>query len=200
MRKGDRTKQAVLDHALARASERGLEGLSIGELAGEVGMSKSGLFAHFGSKEDLQLEVIRAAAERFVRVVIAPALREPRGLPRVWALFERWLAWDDSDAMPGGCVFHTFSAELDDRPGPLRDALVAYQRDWIDALAQAAAIAVDEGHFRPDLDTAQFAFEFQAIAMGYLHASRLLADDASLARARAAFERLVDSARTVPVA
>src|SRR5687768_8025264 len=136
MSKGEETRREILGSALSLASEVGLEGLSIGLLAGRVGMSKSGLFAHFESKERLQVAVLEEATRRFVDLVVAPALRAPRGKPRVVALLERWLSWSQQDFMPGGCIFLSASGELDDRPGPARDALVASQRDWQDTLAE----------------------------------------------------------------
>jgi AcrR family transcriptional regulator len=193
--KGDDTRATVLTAALAMASEDGLLGLSIGKLAGKVGMSKSGLFAHFSSKENLQVQILDEAASRFVSLVVAPALREARGEPRVRALFERWLSWEDATFLPGGCIFIAAAVELDDKPGPARDRLVASQRDWLDALATAARIAVSEGHFRRSLDPHQFAHEFYSLAYGHHFLSRLLEDKRSIARTRAAFERLVLDAR-----
>lgn len=198
MTKGEDTRQAILAEALALASEVGLSGVTIGALAERVKMSKSGLFAHFSSKDNLDVAILEEAKRRFVDLVIVPALRERRGEPRVRALIERWLAWTEQDFMPGGCVFHAAAAELDDKPGPARDALVASQKDWLATLAQAARIAVEEGHFRPDLDPAQFAFEAYALASGSHALSRLMRDEASGRRARAAFERLVADARRSP--
>ncbi|HEV3051234.1 MAG TPA: TetR/AcrR family transcriptional regulator, partial [Longimicrobium sp.] len=137
---------------MASASVEGLEGISLGRLAAELGMSKSGLFAHFASKEALQLDVLQAAADRFMEVVVRPAMAEPRGEPRVRSLFEHWLVWERHESLPGGCIFMHAAAELDDRPGPTRDALVQWQRQWLDALAKAARLAVEAGHFRADLD------------------------------------------------
>jgi AcrR family transcriptional regulator len=193
MTKGEETRASVLSAALSLASEEGLAGLTIGRLADQVGMSKSGLFAHFSSKENLQVEILRAAIDRFVSRVIAPALRAKRGEPRVVALFERWLAWKDE--LPGGCIFAVASVELDDKPGPARDVLVASQKDWIEALATAARIAVEEQHFRRDLDVAQFAHEIYCLGYGHLHVVRLLRDPKADARIQAAFERLLADAR-----
>ena len=148
MTKGEETRAAILDQAVTMATRIGLEGLSIGSLAGETGMSKSGLFAHFESKQNLQLAVLQTSVDRFISQVVAPALGEARGLPRVRALFENWLAWSNDPGRPGGCFFIAAANELDDRPGPLRDRLVAYQRDWLEALATAARIAVEESHLR----------------------------------------------------
>ncbi len=190
MTKGEDTKAAILRTALERASRLGFVGLSLGSLAQDTGLSKSGLFAHFGSKEDLQLQILDASAETFVDQVVAPALSKPRGLPRVRALFDGWMEW--SGDLPGGCVFLAIAVEVDDQPGPVRDRLVAYQRDWADHLAGAAAIAVTEGHFRADLDTRQFAHEFSGVYLAYHHHSRLMQDPEAEARARRAFEGLID--------
>ena len=145
MGKGEQTRGAILERGVALASVVGLEGLSIGELAAATGLSKSGLFAHFGSKEALQIQVLESAAARFVDMVFAPALKEPRGEPRLRALFENWLAWEASDFLPGGCLFMATAAELDDRPGPVRDHLVRTLNDWLDTVANAVRLAVTEG-------------------------------------------------------
>ena len=194
--KGAQTREAILDSALSLASVGGLSGLSIGSLAREVGLSKSGLFAHFGSKEELQIAVLQTAADRFVAEVVVPALREPRGEPRVRALFERWLAWERADFLPGGCPFVAAASELDDRPGPVRDHLVRSQLDWLDALAAAARIGVTEGHFRPHLDPAQFAYEMYSLILAYHQFHRLLRDAGTEARCRQAFEGLLARSRS----
>lgn len=195
MRKGAETKQAILDRALRVASTLGLEGLTVGELASALELSKSGLFAHFGSKENLQLEVLRTASERFTQAVFVPAIRERRGEPRVRALFDRWLEWGDSEDMPGGCIFISSAFELDDRPGPLRDALVKTHRDLMDALAHAARLGVEEGHFRKELEPQQFAFEMYAVVLAHHLNARLLKDARSSKRTRQAFERLLADAK-----
>jgi AcrR family transcriptional regulator len=196
--KAEATRELILEHALAAASEVGFEGLSLGDLAKRVGMSKSGLFAHFDSKEALELEILRSAGRHFVETVVAPALRAPRGEPRVRALFENWFRWSSDSALPGGCVFISAAAELDDRPGPLRDYLVSSQRDWLSALAHAARIGIDEGHFRTDLDVDQFAHDLYSILLAYHHFHRLLKDPAGADRARRSFEGLVRDARRTP--
>lgn len=195
MSKGDETRRAILGDALAQASTMGLSGLTIGTLAKRTGMSKSGLFAHFASKESLQIQVLEEARDRFVTHVLSPALKEPRGEPRVRALFDRWLRWDKSEFQPGGCVFIAASSELDDQPGPVRDHLVAIQRDWIDALETAARIAVEEGHFRPDLDRRGWAFELWSLMLAYNWYARLLRNDDAETMARAAFDRLLARSR-----
>jgi AcrR family transcriptional regulator len=165
MSKGQETKERILGEALDLASLVGIEGLTIGELAKATEMSKSGLFAHFDSKEDLQIEVLERASVLFIDNVITPALREPRGEPRVRALFERWLAWETLRS--GGCPFMAATFELDDRPGPVRDALEATQREWIDTLTTAIRIAMDEGHFHPDIDADQLAYEIYGVFMAF---------------------------------
>ena len=193
MTKGEETRQAILARAFELATVVGVSGLSIGRLAEATGLSKSGLFAHFGSKEALEVAVVEEASRQFVQDVMVPALRQARGEPRLRALFERWLDWGER---PGGCFFVGVSAELDDRPGPARDALVQACRDWIDALATAARIAVSEGHLRPDLDPDQFAFELYGVMLGAHTFGRFLRDPAALDRARQAFERLLATSRS----
>lgn len=191
MKKGERTRTLILDDALALASEVGLEGLSIGALAGRVDMSKSGLFAHFGSKEDLQLATLRHSQERFEAAVFRPALASPRGLPRLRALFENWLAWIGRAERPGGCVILAASVEYDDRPGLVRDALVAGQRQLRGALAKAVHLAIEEGHLDAGTDPWQFVFDVMGIVLAVHHDRGLLDDPRALDRARRAFERLV---------
>lgn len=193
--KGERTREAILTHALGLATRIGFEGLTIGRLADDLQMSKSGLFAHFRSKEALQLEILRMAGARMVDSVVKPALVVPRGEPRVRALFDRWLAWERSPSLPGGCPFMAASFELDDRPGPVRDFVVQSLRDWMDTMAGAARIAVQEGHFRADLDCEQFAHDCQGIGLAFVHASRLMRDPRALERAQRAFEALLGHCR-----
>jgi AcrR family transcriptional regulator len=193
--KGEQTREAILTHALGLATRVGFEGLTIGRLAEDLRMSKSGLFAHFRSKEGLQLEILKLAGERMVDSVVRPALGAPRGEPRVRALFERWLAWEQSPSLPGGCPFMAASFELDDRPGPVRDFVVQRLRDWMDTLAGAAHIAVQEGHFRADLDCEQFAHDCQGIGLAFVHAARLMRDPRARQRAQAAFDSLLRASR-----
>jgi AcrR family transcriptional regulator len=193
MSKGAQTRERILERAFRIASRDGLEGMSLSALAAETGLSKSGLFAHFTSKEDLQVELLRRAAERFERVVWGPALRAPRGEPRLRALFDAWRAWDTDS--PGGCIFVAAAAELDDREGAPRDFLVENQVRLHGSLARAAKIAIEEGHFRPDLDCEQFAFELYGILLANNHFHRLLRDPSAARRSQAAFERLLEAAR-----
>ncbi len=195
MRKGEKTRGAILDEAVRVASEVGLEGLTIGRLAERLDLSKSGLFAHFASKEGLQVQTLDRAAERFAEVVVRPALAAPAGEPRVRALFDRWLEWPRRVRQPGGCIFVAAAAELDDRPGPARDRLVELQREWLGTLSRAARRAQELGHFRKDLDPEQFAFELHGIALTWHLHARLLRDARAADRVRAAFERLLADAR-----
>ena len=196
MAKGERTRRDIIDHAFALAQEAGLEGVSLGVLASHAGLSKSGLFAHFKSKEALQLCVLDEAAERFAATVMRPAFQQPRGEPRVRALFEHFLRWKGEENL-SGCIFMALSYEYDDRPGLIRDRLVDGLRNWHDTIRRVAQAAVEEGAFCADLDTDLFAFEFQGIVMSHHHATRLL----ELAQATrlnvAAFEALLDRSRAV---
>lgn len=193
--KGDRTKQSILEEALAHATRVGFEGLSLGELAKDTGMSKSGLYAHFASKEDLQLQVMQLAVELFIDTVVKPALGTPRGEARIRKLFELWFDWSRSSFLPGGCIFVNAANELDDRPGPVRDRLVEDQRRWLDMLARAFASGIEAGQLRPDLDCDQAAYELYGIILAYHYFSRLLRASEAEMRARLAFESLLSNAR-----
>jgi AcrR family transcriptional regulator len=195
--KGEDTRAAVLDEAMRMASTRGLRALTIGTLADRTGLSKSGLFAHFRSKEQLQLGVLERAADHYTDVVIRPALKAPRGEPRLRELFERSIRWSGGDlALPGGCIFTNLAAELDDEPpGPVRQRLVEAERDFLDTIATVFRSGVTEGHFRADVDPEQFAFDFKAVLLGYHHSRRLLDDPQAEAHARRMFEAIVRSAR-----
>jgi AcrR family transcriptional regulator len=193
VRKGELTRQAILDQAVDLARKVGLGGLTIGGLAEDLNLSKSGLFAHFRSKEALQVQVLEEASARFVDSVIRPSLTEKRGEPRIRALFERWLR--STSESSGGCLFVAAAAELDDQSGPARERLVQLQKDWLDVLAGAVRIAVAEGHFRPDVDPEQFAHDLYGIALAYHHAFRLLKDPRANERAERSFEALLHAAR-----
>jgi AcrR family transcriptional regulator len=193
MSKGFDTQTAILRQALDLSSEIGLEGLTIGALAKRVGMSKSGLYAHFESKEDLQRHVLDAAAERLTRDLVKRVFSKPRGLPRVRAMFDFWLYWVEGE-FSGGCPFISASFEFDDRKGPVRDNLVTHFNDVLGSIAKSAHIAVEEGHFRDDLDVDQFAFDFWATLLAYHHYVRLMHRDDARMRARRAFEDLIQKA------
>lgn len=195
MRKGEATRQEILEHAAGLASRVGLEGLTIGKLADDLDLSKSGLFAHFRSKEGLQVKVLEHAGARFADVVMKPALAAPRGEPRLRALFDRWRRWPRESGLPGGCFFVQAAVEFDDQPGPARELIVRQQKDFLDAIATVVRTAVDEGHFRGDVDPAQLAYELHGIMLAWHHAVRLLRDPKAEQRARAAFESLVARSR-----
>ena len=188
--KGRQTHAAILDAALGLAAHMGLEGLSIGALAEIMQMSKSGVFAHFGSREELQISVIREYHARFEQEVFVPALRAPRGLPRLHALFERWVR-RVSVEIDSGCIYISGAVDYDDRPGAVRDALVSMVRAWQSALERAIRIAVDEGHLRADIDTAQMLFEIHGLILALHHDARLLRNPDVPQRARRGFEHLL---------
>lgn len=196
MSKGERTKTAILDHATGLASQVGLTGLTIGVLADDLELSKSGLFAHFQSKEALQIDVLNHAARRFSDMVVRPALQEPRGAPRLRALFERWLNWENDIALPGGCIFVAATTELDDRPGLVRDRLVELQRDWIDTLRISFRKGIEAGLFRADADAEQFAQDMYGIMLALHFHRRLMRDRDADTRARRAFDALLERAAT----
>ena len=190
MQKGQQTRAAILEAALGLASQMGLEGLSIGALAEVTGMSKSGVFAHFGSREELQIAVIREYHRRFEEEVFFPAMREPRGVPRLHALFERWLK-RVSVERDSGCIYISGAVEFDDRPGPVRDALVSMVRAWHDALERAIRIAIEDGQLKPDTDAQQMLFEMHGLILALHHDARLMHVPGAPRRARVAFERIV---------
>lgn len=192
MGKGEATKEAILDEATRLARTVGLGGMSIGVLATNTQLSKSGLYAHFRSKESLQLQLLEHATVRYVGQVIAPALAAPRGEPRVRALFESWLHWSSA---PGGCIFTAAASEVDDQPGPVRDRVAHAQRDWLGTIAEVFRTGIAEGHFRSDADPEQFAFDFEGVMLAFHMISRLLGDKQAEARARRSFEELLSTAR-----
>lgn len=195
--KGTRTRDAILQLAVAHACTVGLAGLTIGDLATAASMSKSGMYAHFGSKEAMQIAVLDAAAQEFADVVVVPALAAPRGEPRIRALVEHWLECGRTRG-PGGCVIVKASAELDEQPGPVRDRLRTLHAALDDSIARMVDGGVREGHFAPDVDGRQFAFDLYAVMLGFYHAYRLLDDPRAEARARAAVEMLLGAARPAP--
>jgi AcrR family transcriptional regulator len=195
MSKGEQTRERIVERAMALASRDGLEGLTIGNLAEHLGLSKSGLFGHFGSKEDLQIQVLAHAAERFTERVLKPALAFPRGEARLRMLFTRWIDWGRDAHLPGGCIFQAAAAELDDKPGKARDMLVDQQKSLLDSIERMARTAMEAREFRSDLDPRQFAHDMYALVVGYHQLHRLLRDRRETARENAAFERLLDAAR-----
>jgi len=197
MSKGTLTRERIVGRAMELASVDGLNGLTLGRLADGIGMSKSGLFAHFRSKEELQRNVLEATFAAFRAFVYEPAAAEPRGEPRLRRAFERWLVWQGGrDEMPGGCLILQVSVELDDQPGPLRELLVHAMRDWRATLVAFARGAITAGHLRADANPALIAFQVEAILRGAAHDSRLLDDPLALDHARAAFDAMLNAARS----
>jgi AcrR family transcriptional regulator len=189
--KGEQTRAAILDEALKIGSRLGLEGLTIGSLADATGMSKSGLFAHFGSREDLQLAVLDHAAQRYGEVVFVPVLKIERGLPRLRALFERWLDWTIESGLPGGCIMISTAIEYDDRPGPIRDAAIANQHRGNAITQKAVRLAIEEGHLSPGTEPEQISFEMLGLVLASHNHRRLLGDKETRKRALTAFEELI---------
>lgn len=195
MSKGEATRERILDRAFLLAGRDGLEGLTIGALADELKLSKSGLFSHFGSKEELQVAVLDVASSRFTERVLLPAFKAPRGLPRLERVFEQWLDWMTDPKMPGGCIFQQANAELDDRQGRPHDVLLESQKNLVEALVKTVQLAISEGHLASDTDPRQLVYELEGIVMALNVYLRLLKDRRAVERARTAFKRLVDSHR-----
>jgi AcrR family transcriptional regulator len=194
-RKGEMTRAAILEAALAIARRDGMEGLTIGLLAERLGMSKSGVFAHFGSREDLQLAVLEEYAARFVERVLRPAVRSSRGLPRVRAIVDRWLGLL-AEELEAGCILVGGASEYDDRPGPLHDALAAIISSWKIELVRALEQAKTCGHLRRDVDVEQMVFEIYGLMLMLHQDARLLHGKDSVRRARWGLQRILDDART----
>ncbi|HEU4459002.1 MAG TPA: TetR/AcrR family transcriptional regulator [Methylibium sp.] len=192
--KGQQTRAAILEAALGLASQIGLEGLSIGALAEVTRMSKSGVFAHFGSREELQISVIREYHARFEDEVFFPAMREARGLPRLADMFERWLK-RVSVEIDAGCIYISGAVEFDDRPGPVRDALVEMVQTWRNALERAIGLAIEAGHLRAETDRTQMLFEIHGLILALHHDARFLRHAGAIDCARRGFERVVEQHR-----
>lgn len=184
--KGAVTRQAILGKAMDLASVQGLEGLTIGTLAEALGMSKSGLFAHFGSKEELQVATVEAAREVFSNRVLKIGLKAPRGLGRLCAVCAAWLDYAEQEVFTGGCFFASASLEFDSRPGPVRDLVAQAMKEWVDTLARLAAEAKEMGHLSWEVDPDQLAFEFNALALGANGAYQLYGSKVAFSQARRA--------------
>jgi len=182
--RGLRTREAILASAVNIASVQGLQGLTVGTLAAQLRMSKSGLFAHFGSKEELQLATIELARQIFIDHVSRPAISAPRGMPRLWGLLDHWLALVEKRVFSGGCFFSAASFEFDSRRGVVRDRIAAIMSEWIDVLVRAVQQAQDAGHIRSSVNPTRLAFEIQGIALGGHWAYQLLDDKQAYSRAR----------------
>lgn len=193
--KGDRTRAAIVERAVDIASVEGLEGLTIGRLADELKMSKSGVFAHFGSKEELQIATVEAARHRFVNEVFRPALKNERGYPRLVEICRAWLDYVRGDVFPGGCFFAAASFEFDGRTGPVRDAIQHMMDDWMEAIQKAVELAQAAGHLDPNVEAAQLSFEINALFFGANFAHNMWHDGKAIERARIAIEQRLESLR-----
>ena len=198
LQKGQQTKATIVDAALGLATQIGLEGLSIGALAEVARMSKSGVFAHFGSREELQLSVVREYHERFEAEVFYPVLQEKRGLPRLRQLFANWMKRTSAE-IDSGCLYISGAAEFDDRPGPVRDALASSVKTWLKAVHRAVTQARDEGHLSADLDANQMVFEIHGLILALHYEARFLKSAQSLARASLGFENILPRYGALPL-
>jgi AcrR family transcriptional regulator len=192
MRKGELTRAAILDVALDLASRDGLEGLTIGLLADKMNMSKSGVFAHFGSREDLQIEVVKLYHRHFEQEVFYPSVKEPRGLPRLQAMFAGWVK-RVSEEIASGCIYISGAVEYDDRPGAIREELAGMVRTWQGALRRCAVQAIEMAHLRPETDPDQIVYEMYGLILALHHDARFLKMPGSVNRAQLGFDRLIQS-------
>ena len=197
MHKGQQTKAAIVDAALGLASQIGLEGLSIGALAEITGMSKSGVFAHFGSREELQISVVREYHERFEREVFYPAMQAARGLPRLQAMFDNWMV-QTSNEIDSGCIYISGAVEFDDRAGPVRDALASSVTSWQAAVRRAVEQAQEQGQLQREFDPLQIAFEIHGLILALHYEARFLKAPGAAERARQGFARLLERYRAAP--
>ncbi|MDO5652754.1 MAG: TetR/AcrR family transcriptional regulator [Brachymonas sp.] len=189
--KGQHTRAVLLDAGLALSSELGLEGISIGALAEMVGMSKSGVFAHFGSRDDLQIAIINEYYQRFEEEVFQPALQQPRGLPRVRAMFENWIR-RVTEEVQSGCIFISGAVEFDDRKGQVRDALQHAMKTWLAAFRRAIEQAIEEGHMKQGIDPYQIIFELHGLILSVHYEARFLEGSNALERVKHGFERILN--------
>ena len=195
MSKGQRTRVAIVEAALEQASASGLEGLTIGALAERMKMSKSGVFAHFGSREELQIAVLQAYEVRFIDDVLKAAIPAGRGLPRLVRLLRRWLDRTEAEAQRG-CIWISGASEYDDRPGAVRDALVRMIDGWRAELGRAIEQAVDAGHLVPDTGVDELVFNINGVVLALHHDARLLRSHDASSMAWRALDRLIDALRT----
>jgi AcrR family transcriptional regulator len=188
--KGQQTKAVIIDAALGLASQIGLEGLSIGALAEVTGMSKSGVFAHFGSREELQISVIREYHARFEAEVFYAAMQKPRGVPRLQALFDNWMVQTSAE-IDSGCIYISGAVEFDDRTGPVRDALASSVGSWQSALRRAVELAQEEGQLSRESDAHQIAFEIHGLILALHYEARFLRNPSATERARQGFAHIL---------
>jgi AcrR family transcriptional regulator len=191
LHKGQTTKAAIIDAALGLASQIGLEGLSIGALAEITGMSKSGVFAHFGSREELQISVIRQYHDRFEAEVFHPAMLKPRGIPRLQALFDNWMVQTSAE-IDSGCIYISGAVEFDDRSGPVRDALASSVSSWQEALRRAVMLAQEAGQLTQEVDPLQVTFEIHGLILALHYEARFLKVPGAAERARQGFARILE--------
>lgn len=191
MKKGEDTRNSILSAGLEMASQYGLEDVTIGDLAKEMNMSKSGIFGHFQSKENLQILILNYAVEQFTESVVLPTMKVEAGIPRIKTMVDRWINW--GNGLGGGCIFVSTSNEFSERSGPVRDALVASQIAWLESLGRLAESAIKAGDFRADIDPQQFAFELYSLLLGFHHYHRLLRDEKIQEKQARALEKLIDS-------
>jgi AcrR family transcriptional regulator len=195
--KGQQTKAVIIDAALGLASQIGLEGLSIGALAEVTGMSKSGVFAHFGSREELQISVIREYHDRFEAEVFYAAMQKPRGVPRLQAMFDNWMVQTSAE-IDSGCIYISGAVEFDDRTGPVRDALASSVGSWQSALRRAVELAQEEGQLSRESDAHQIAFEIHGLILALHYEARFLRNPSATERARQGFAHIL-ARHAVPV-
>jgi len=193
--KGQRTRASILEVAAALATEEGLDPLSIGRLAEATGMSKSGLFAHFGSKEELQLATVEHAAKLFVAEVIDPARSAPRGLARIWALCDHMIGYSERQVFPGGCFFAATSFEYNNRPGPVRDRIEGMIRSWLSYLEHAVEQAQEAGELDPKASAREISFQLDAFAQASNAQYQLFRDPQVFDHARRAIHERLESLR-----
>ena len=194
--KGEETRAQILMAAVEMASQGGFESLTIGSLAERTGMSKSGLFAHFGSKIDLQVAALDEAARQFTETVFMPAMKAPRGVRRLKALMDNWLEWPQRQKLPGGCPIDAAAREYDHRPGPMRDAVIERQRLLDRECTKTVQMAIDAGELAKGSDASQIAFEFLSIVLAYYRAAIVRGHDEARKHARVAFDRLIEANRS----
>ncbi len=197
MLKGEQTKQVIVDAALGLATQIGLEGLSIGVLAEVTHMSKSGVFAHFGSREELQISVIREYFNRFEHEVFAPAMLEAKGLPRLRALFANWMKRVAVE-IQSGCIFISGAVEFDDRSGPVHDALASSVKTWLQAVHRTVVQAKACGHLDDDANEQQIAFEIHGLILALHYEARFLKYPGSIDRALQGFNNILTRSGALP--
>ena len=196
--KGEETRAQILAAAVEQASASGFESLTIGTLAEKTGLSKSGLFAHFGSRLELQIAAVDEAARQFSEIVFLPALKAPRGMKRLDAIFENWITWPRLAGLPGGCPLDAANKEYMHRPGPMRDAVLDRHRSLSRELVKAVQMAVDSGELRHDTDAADVTFGMFGIILACFHTESFLGSELAMKRARTAYARLIGHYAAAP--